>query len=332
MSKAFEVQSVTKSFGTVYALNGLTFSSDEGKVFGLLGPNGAGKTTIIRILSTLAMPDKGTVKVCGVDVVKEPQRVREIIGLAGQYAALDAFQTGRENIFMTGLLYGLVRAEAKRRTQELLERLELTDAADRQVGTYSGGMRRRLDLGACLICRPKVLFLDEPTTGLDPKSRLAIWELVRELVKEGTSVLLTTQYLEEADRLADSIAVIGRGQVIAEGTSAQLKALFGDDVITFGLLDVANKAAALEAIAPSAKHPPTYDETTLEVRVPVNDGSEGLMNIASTLGSKGLRVAALSLHEASLDDVFLALTGTLPAPETNGHSQPKGHGHGKHGK
>jgi len=192
-------------------------------------------------------------------------------------------------------------------------------------------MRRRLDLGACLICKPRVLFLDEPTTGLDPKSRLAIWGLVRELVNEGTSVLLTTQYLEEADQLADSIAVLGYGQVIAEGTSAELKALFGDDVIAFRLLDPASEKIALKAVLPFAKRQAAYDETTLEVRVPVKDGSEGLLNIASTLKNAGLRVAALSLYEPTLDDVFLSLTGKLPAPEPQ-QTVKRSHGHGKHGK
>ncbi len=322
MSKAFEVHNLVKHFGEVKALNGVTLGAEEGKIFGLLGPNGAGKTTIIRILSTLLTFDGGTAKVHGIDVAREPMRVRETIGLAGQYAAVDEFQTGYENVYMTGLLYGLKRGEAKLRSRELLERLSLSDAADRPVRTYSGGMRRRLDLGASLIGRPKILFLDEPTTGLDPQSRLDIWKIIRELIAEGTSILLTTQYLEEADELADAIAVINEGRVIAEGTSDQLKTRLGGDIIEFTLHKAADQRAAETAVKHFAKQPPTFDENTLVMRVPVEDGSKNLMTIVQALNDAKLTVAELSLHRPSLDDVFLSLTGgktkETPVPAAHG--------------
>ena len=312
MAKAFEIHELVKHFGKVKALNGVTLEADEGKIFGLLGPNGAGKTTIIRIISTLLTFDSGTAKVHGIDVAKDPEKVRETIGLAGQYAAVDEFQTGYENVYMTGLLYGLKRREAKRRSNELLQRLDLADAADRPVRTYSGGMRRRLDLGASLVGQPKILFLDEPTTGLDPKSRIDIWKIVRELVTEGTSILLTTQYLEEADELADMIAVINEGKVIARGTSDQLKARLGGDIIEFTLNKAADAKPAWTAIKRFAKQTPSFDKDTLEMRVPVVDGSKHLMAIVQALNDAKLTVTALSLHRPSLDDVFLTLTGGKP--------------------
>ena len=317
--KAFQIQSLVRHFGDVKALNGVTLEAEQGKVFGLLGPNGAGKTTIVRILSTLLLPDKGTVRVHGLDVVKQSDQVREVIGLAGQYAAVDEFQTGYENVYMTGLLYGLRRQEAKERTWQLLERLNLTDAAKRPVRTYSGGMRRRLDLGASLVGHPKILFLDEPTTGLDPQSRLGIWEIVRELIAEGTSILLTTQYLEEADELADSLAVINRGKVIASGTSDSLKAEMGGDVVEFELARSQDQAQALAAVAKIARQPATFEEVSLRVTVPVKNGAESLMRIVQALNEARLEVVALSLHRPTLDDVFLALTGT----KTKAKPKPK---------
>ena len=315
MATAFEIKDLVKRFGNLNALSGITLSSDEGKIFGLLGPNGAGKTTIIRILSTLLRPTSGMAKVHGIDVIQEPEKVRRVIGLAGQYAALDEFQTGYENVFMTARLYGLNRAEAKKRTLALLERLELTESAHRPVRTYSGGMRRRLDLGASLVGEPKILFLDEPTTGLDPKSRLDIWSMVRELVNTGTSILLTTQYLEEADEFADQIAIIDEGSVIAQGTSNELKAQLGGDIIEFRLTSANDQAAALSAISRFAKQPPTFNSTTLQVHVPIKNGSESLVNIVSALKTADIKITALSLHQPSLDDVFLSLTGHVARDE-----------------
>ena len=324
MAKAFEVKGLYKSFGDVKALNGINLSAEEGKIFGLLGPNGAGKTVTVRTLTTLLQPDKGTAEVLGIDVVKDPDSVRKTIGLAGQYAAVDAFQTGYENVYMTGLLYGLKRKEAKKRTVELLEKLNLTSAAGRQVKTYSGGMRRRLDLGASLIGRPKVLFLDEPTTGLDPQSRLDIWALVRELVAEGTSIVLTTQYLEEADELADMIAIINHGKVIAEGTSDQLKTKFGGDVVEFELQTEADKSRAMDAVKVISRAKVTYNEDDKRVTVPIKDGSKDLMKIVQALNSAKLEVEALSLHRPSLDDVFLSLTGDKIKVDESAGQKKKG--------
>ncbi|HEV2412353.1 MAG TPA: ATP-binding cassette domain-containing protein [Candidatus Saccharimonadales bacterium] len=309
MAYSFEVKNVVKHFGDVKALNGISLKSEEGTVFGLLGPNGAGKTTLVRILSTLLQPDHGSVKVHGIDALREPERVRETIGLAGQYAAVDEFLTGYENVYMVGRLYRLSHKESARRTKELLEQLHLSSAAHRPVRTYSGGMRRRLDLGASLVGRPKILFLDEPTTGLDPKTRIDLWNIIRDLVKEGTSILLTTQYLDEADQLADKIAVVNEGKVIAEGTSSELKAQLGGDIVEFGLTKAKDKDKALSAVTKLAKQPPTFDENTLVVRVPVANGAKHLMDIVQALNNAKLTVATLSLHQPSLDDVFLALTG-----------------------
>ncbi|HUD03185.1 MAG TPA: ATP-binding cassette domain-containing protein [Patescibacteria group bacterium] len=309
MSNAFETKNLVKHYKTVKALDGVSLVAEEGKVFGLLGPNGAGKTTIVRVLSTLLTPTSGSAFVHDIDVTKHPEAVRKLIGLAGQFAAVDEYQTGYENVYMTGLLYGLNRAEAKRRTNRLLERLDLAEAANRQVSTYSGGMRRRLDLGASLVGEPRILFLDEPTTGLDPKSRQGIWVIISELIKEGTSILLTTQYLEEADELADRIVVVNEGKVIAEGTSNQLKARLGGDVVEFQLDKLADKDKALKAVEQFSKQPATFDEESLVIRVPVHDGSKHLMEIVKALNGAKLSVNSLSLHRPSLDDVFLSLTG-----------------------
>jgi ABC-2 type transport system ATP-binding protein len=309
MSNAFETKNLTKHFKKIKALDGVSLVAEEGKVFGLLGPNGAGKTTIVRVLSTLLTPTSGQAFVHGIDVTKDPEAVRKLIGLAGQYAAVDEYQTGYENVYMTGLLYGLNRAEARRRTEKLLERLDLSKAAKRPVSTYSGGMRRRLDLGASLVGEPRILFLDEPTTGLDPKSRQGIWEIISELVNEGTSILLTTQYLEEADELADMIVVVNEGKIIAEGTSNQLKAKLGGDVVEFQLEKLVDKEKALMAVEKFSKQPAKFDEESLNISVPVRDGSKHLMEIVSALNDVKLTVNSLSLHRPSLDDVFLSLTG-----------------------
>ena len=308
---AFEAKNVKKYYGDgkVKALDGVTLKAELGKVFALLGPNGAGKTTIVRMLSTLLTPTAGTVKVMGKDVVSEAHDVREIIGLAGQYAAVDEFLTGRENIQMAGRLYHLSKAEAKKRTESILARLNLTDAADRQVKTYSGGMRRRLDLGASLVGHPKILFLDEPTTGLDPRTRQELWNIIRDLVKEGTTLLLTTQYMEEADELADHIAVIDRGKLIAEGTSDELKTRLGGDVVEFSLTKPSDADAALKAVTGLSKQKPAIDEDGLTITVPVKNGSKGLLSVVEELNKAKIAPTSLSLHRPSLDDVFLALTG-----------------------
>ncbi len=310
MNKAFEINNLYKYYGDVHALDGVTLAAEEGTVFGLLGPNGAGKTTIVRVLSTLLEPDKGTVKVNGINVMDNPNKVRELIGLAGQFAAVDEYLTGYENVFMVGRLYGLSKKEAKKRSIDLLQRLDLTDAAKRPVKTYSGGMRRRLDLGASLIGEPKILFLDEPTTGLDPATRLDLWEIIRGLVKDGTSILLTTQYLEEADELCDKIAVVNRGKVIAEGTSDSLKAKLGGDIIEFQLDEAEDEAKAREAVSKIAKSKPIFDNVTHQFSVPVKDGSKGLMTVVQALNDAKLNVSSISLHRPSLDDVFLSLTGS----------------------
>ncbi len=318
---AFEVEDVAKHFGSVKALDGVTLRAETGKIFGLLGPNGAGKTTLVRILSTLMETSSGSARVLGVDAMANPEKVRKLIGLAGQFAAVDEFLTGRENIYMIGRLYHLPMREVKKRAAELLDQLNLTEAADRPVRTYSGGMRRRLDLGASLVGRPKVLFLDEPTTGLDPRTRLDLWAIMRELVAEGTSILLTTQYLEEADELADKIAVIDHGKVIAEGTSDQLKSRLGDDVIEFQLSELKDKDKALVAVSKLASKSPTFEEDTLSVTVPVKEGSKALAGVVRALDNAKISPASLSLHRPSLDDVFLTLTGKkteVPEPTKHG--------------
>lgn len=308
---AFEVKDVAKYFGEVKALDGVSLKAEQGKIYGLLGPNGAGKTTLVNMLATLSEPTKGSLKVLGIDVVQRPQKVRELIGLAGQFAAIDEYLTGEENLYMVGRLYHLSQSEAKSRAKKILDDLKLTDAAGRLAKTYSGGMRRRLDLGASLVGNPKILFLDEPTTGLDPRTRIDLWNTIRELVNQGTSILLTTQYLEEADELADKIAVIDRGKLIAEGTSDQLKAKLGGDVIEFSLDGPSNKDKALKAVAGVSKKKPTFDEDTNIVTVPVgSDGSRKLAQVVRKLDEAKVEPTTLSLHQPSLDDVFLTLTGS----------------------
>jgi ABC-2 type transport system ATP-binding protein len=304
---AITVTGLVKSFGDVRALAGVDLDVPSGSVLGLLGPNGAGKTTTVRVLTTLLKPDAGTVLVTGLDVVRDAAELRGRIGLAGQYAAVDENLTGLENLVMVGRLYGMRRAEAKRRGQELLERFDLVEAADRPVKTYSGGMRRRLDLGAALVARPPVLFLDEPTTGLDPRSRLEVWATIEGLVAEGTTVLLTTQYLDEADRLADLIAVIDRGRVIAEGTPDELKDRVGGERLEVHLADASAVDAAVRALAPMADEPPQADGET--VRLPVSRRSGTIVEAVRRLDEAGVAVDDLGLRRPTLDDVFLALTG-----------------------
>jgi ABC-2 type transport system ATP-binding protein len=304
---AISVTGLVKSFGDVRALDGVDLYVPPGSVLGLLGPNGAGKTTAVRVLTTLLKPDAGTVLVTGLDVVRDAAELRGRIGLAGQYAAVDENLTGLENLVMVGRLYGERRTRAKRRGEELLERFDLVEAADRPVKTYSGGMRRRLDLAAALVARPPVLFLDEPTTGLDPRSRLEVWATIEGLVAEGTTVLLTTQYLDEADRLADLIAVIDRGRVIAEGTPDELKDRVGGERLEVHLADASAVATAVRALTPMSDEPPVADAET--VRVPVSRRSGTIVEAVRRLDEAGVAVDDLGLRRPTLDDVFLALTG-----------------------
>jgi ABC-2 type transport system ATP-binding protein len=305
---AIVVSDLRKSFGDVRALDGVDFEVAAGTVLGLLGPNGAGKTTAVRVLATLLQPDAGSARVTGLDVVADAPRLRERIGLAGQYAAIDENLTGLENLVMVGRLYGMPRRAAKARSLELLERFELLDAARRAAKTYSGGMRRRLDLAAALVAKPPVLFLDEPTSGLDPRSRLELWTTIEELVAEGTTVLLTTQYLDEADRLADSIAVIDRGRVIAEGTPDELKDRVGGERLEVHLAaDGAAAQRAVAALAPMSDDAPIVDGDT--VTLPVHRRTGVIVEAVRRLDDAGVEVADLSLRRPTLDDVFLALTG-----------------------
>ena len=314
---AIEVSGITKRFGEVQALSGVDLVVEPGTVYGLLGPNGAGKTTTVRVLTTIIKPDTGTARVLGLDVVAHPQEVRASIGLAGQYAAVDEVLTGRENLELVGQLTHQPRAQTKLRATELLERFGLTHAGDRSLKTYSGGMRRRLDLAASLVHRPPVLFLDEPTTGLDPKSRNDLWDLIRELVADGTTLLLTTQYLEEADVLADRIAVIDQGKVIAEGTAPELKAQMGATVLEVSFADMGAATAALATVAGVV---PGAEVDGGIVRAPVHDGAKTAMEVLRALDAADLAVGGLTVREPSLDDVFLTLTGHRaeevdPAPD-----------------
>jgi ABC-2 type transport system ATP-binding protein len=307
--EAIVTEGLRRHFGPIKAVDGVDLAAPAGTVLGLLGPNGAGKTTIVRILTTLLDPDGGSARVAGYDVVRDAEALRSVIGLAGQYAAVDENLTGRENLDLVGRLYHLGKGEARRRADEMLERFELTDAANRTVKTYSGGMRRRLDLGASLVGRPQVLFLDEPTTGLDPRSRFGLWDVIRELVSDGTTLLLTTQYLEEADRLADHIAVIDGGRVIAEGTSDELKSRVGGDLLAVRVADRARAAEAAAVIADLGSGSPQVVAESGEVSLPVREGASILAEVVRRLDTAGLEIADLALGRPSLDDVFLALTG-----------------------
>ena len=302
--------------GSVKALDGLSLEVKAGTVLGVLGPNGAGKTTCVRVLSTLIAPDSGLATVDGIDVVKDPEAVRKIIGLSGQYAAVDETLTGWDNLVMFGRLYQLKKSEAVSRAEDLLEQFRLTEAAKRPIKTYSGGMRRRLDLAASLIVRPKVLFLDEPTTGLDPRGRLEMWEVIETLVSEGTTLLLTTQYLEEADQLSDDIVVIDQGRVIAQGTSSQLKDQVGGNRLEVAVA-ASDFAAAREIMARmGGSETPYVDEVLHQISVPVREGSKELTEAVRLFDTAGIAILDLALKRPSLDDVFLKLTGHIAEDTT----------------
>jgi ABC-2 type transport system ATP-binding protein len=304
---AIEVQGLVKRFGAVVALDGVDLVANEGQVLGLLGPNGAGKTTLVRILTTLLKPDAGSARVLGLDAVRDAAALRQHIGLAGQYAAVDENLTGLENLTMVGRLYGADRRSAKARGEELLERFELTEAGRRPTKTYSGGMRRRLDLAAALVANPQVLFLDEPTTGLDPRGRLGLWDVIEGLVAEGTTALLTTQYLDEADRLANTIAVIDHGRLIAEGTSDQLKDRVGGERLEVQLEPGADPEVAVRALAPMSDEPPSAEVTVVKLSLREHRGS--IVEAVRRLSDAGVGVDDLAIRRPTLDDVFLALTG-----------------------
>jgi len=309
MAPIIEANGLTKHYGRVHALDGLDLTAEPGRVVALLGPNGAGKTTFVRAVATLVRPDGGSLHVAGVDVARDPARVRRLIGLAGQYAAVEPVMTGRENLEMVARLFGLSRRDARRASERVLADFDLTDAADRLVKTYSGGMRRRLDLGASMVGSPRLLLLDEPTTGLDPRSRIELWESIRALVADGTDVLLTTQYLDEADQLATDVVIIDHGQVVASGTPAELKAKAGRDVIELHLRDEAMLDEAGHALVSLGADAPRIDRATRRVSVPVEDGTDRLTDAVRVLDDARIRVDDIGLRRPTLDEVFLALTG-----------------------
>jgi ABC-2 type transport system ATP-binding protein len=308
--KSIIAEELVKTYdkGTVRALDSLNLDVEEGTVLGVLGPNGAGKTTTVRILSTLLRPDSGRATVAGIDVIKNPEKVREVIGLSGQYAAVDEILTGYDNLVMFGQLYHLGKKNSVLRANELLERFGLTDAAKRPIKTYSGGMRRRLDLAASLIVKPKVLFLDEPTTGLDPRGRQDMWGVIEDLVKEGVTLLLTTQYLEEADQLADEIAVIDTGKVIARGTSDALKKQVGGERLEV-VVESQYVARTIQIVTAVAGIKPSFDEGIRQISAPVSTGSKALLDVLKSLDEAGIHPLDIGLKRPSLDDVFLSLTG-----------------------
>lgn len=309
MTLAIKASGLTKAYGDVVALNGIDIEVEQGTVLGLLGPNGSGKTTTVRILATLLQADSGSASVGGFDVVTQPDEVRSVIGLTGQYAAVDEYLTGRENLELFGRLFHLSKFDAAKRAAELLDRFDLSDAADRGIKGYSGGMRRRLDLAASLIGRPNVLFLDEPTTGLDPRSRQGMWSVIEDLIAEGTTVLLTTQYLEEADQLANKIVVLDHGNVIAKGTSNELKSQVGGDRIEIVVESSADVAKAAIAISEFGSAEAITEDLTKTILLPVAGGSTAIVNIVRKLDENNISIADIALRRPTLDDVFLSLTG-----------------------
>jgi ABC-2 type transport system ATP-binding protein len=322
-SPIVEARSLTKRFGKVEALSGLDLVADRGQVVAVLGPNGAGKTTLVRTIATLVRPDAGSLRVDGIDVTRHPEQVRRVIGLAGQYAAVEEAMTGRENLHMVARLFGHDRVTAAANADAVLDRLGLGDAADRLVRTYSGGMRRRLDLGASLVGAPRLLLLDEPTTGLDPRSRLELWDAIRALVAHGTDVLLTTQYLDEADQLASQVVIVDHGRVIAEGTPGELKSRAGRDVIEVHAHRADDLAGLAAALAPIGTDAPRVEAPIRRVAVPVTGGRHAVAEAVRALDAAGLDVDDIALRRPTLDEVFLALTGAPvatppddPAPDT----------------
>ncbi len=314
-------ENITKSYGSVHALSGVSLTIPYGTVLGLLGPNGAGKTTFVRALTTLLKPDSGRAIIAGYDIATDGDMVRSVIGLTGQFAAIDEYLTGRENIELVGKLYHWPRAAIKTRAIELLEKFDLTDAADRSSKTYSGGMRRRLDLAMSLFNNPKVLFLDEPTTGLDPQSRIALWQIIKELVAQGTTVLLTTQYLEEADHLADNIVVINHGRIIAAGTPEELKKEIGGDVLEVHVQQISDTARVAALLAPLAHEAPHVQHELGMISIPAVSGAGILVEAVRLLDAAHISIADIALRRPTLDDVFLALTAhggadAAPAPTT----------------
>jgi ABC-2 type transport system ATP-binding protein len=309
MPGAIFAEGLVKTFGDVRALDGVDLDVPEGTVLGLLGPNGAGKTTAVRVLTTLIRPDRGSAVVAGIDVLKHPDAVRRVIGLSGQFAAVDEYLTGRENLRMVGQLYQMSTRDAKTRADALLERFNLGEAADRIAKTYSGGMRRRLDLAAALVVSPPVMFMDEPTTGLDPRNRQQLWEVIQELVAGGTTLLLTTQYLEEADHLAHDIAVVDHGRVIARGTSDQLKARTGGERVEVVVHTPEHVVVADEVLRGFGKGETKIEEHTRKVTVPVSGGAKLLAEVIRELDTRGIEIDDIALRRPTLDDVFISLTG-----------------------
>ena len=306
MENAIIISDLKKSFKKVDVLKGINLKVEKGTMLALLGPNGAGKTTTVRILSTLLKPDSGAVTVNGFDVDKDPQEIRSTIGLTGQYAAVDDLLTGRENIVMFGQLYHLSKNDSQERAKELLELFDLVDAADRAAKTYSGGMRRRLDLAASLVATPPIVFLDEPTTGLDPRSRLAMWEVIEKLKAAGTTILLTTQYLDEADKLADRVAVIDNGTVIAEGTPDELKAKVGKERLEIVIHSDSDFQKAVDAITGTNEKD---DADSRTISISTDNNVEDTKRVLDQMQSAGVKLESLSLHKPTLDDVFMQLTG-----------------------
>jgi ABC-2 type transport system ATP-binding protein len=318
MTPIVEARGLTKRFGEVEALSGLDLVAHSGRVTALLGPNGAGKTTFISAVATLLRPDGGELRVAGIDVASEPQRVRQTIGLAGQFASVEPAMTGRENLEFVGRLFGLDRDEARSAAVAVLDRIGLTDDANRLVRTYSGGMRRKLDLGASLVGRPRLLLLDEPTSGLDPRSRIELWDTIRNLVADGTDVLLTTQYLEEADQLARDVVIVDHGRVIAAGTPDELKDRAGRDVIEVRPQAAGDLPAVEDVLASVATEPPRVDLDTSRVSVGADGGADQLTVVVRRLDERGITVDDIGLRRPSLDEVFLSLTGRGVAPATTG--------------